>query len=125
MSYQDGRDDATAEDIRRRQWKEKWPHYIRVHHATFIAGSVANGISLNRLMDELGSSAFASTEANAAAGDGNTNPRMSLRRQPHARLSGPGYAWLQREFKAALARHGRLPDADLTRLDWPTIPPPA
>ena len=43
----------------------------------------------------------------------NTGPPIPNARplpRPHARLSGPGYAWLQREFEAALARYGRLPD---------------
>ena len=44
-AYVDGRDDATPEDIALRPWKAEWPHYIRVHNAEFIAGTVANGIS--------------------------------------------------------------------------------
>jgi hypothetical protein len=41
-----GRDDATHEDVERRAWKARGPHYIRVHHAEFVAGSMANGVSL-------------------------------------------------------------------------------
>jgi hypothetical protein len=123
MTHQPGRDDATPEDIEKREWKDQWPHYIRVHHAEFIAGTLANGVSLNRLMDTLGSDAFASTQDNAAAGDGNTNPRQSLKQQAQVRLSAQGFAWLQREFETALSRHGRLPEADLARLDWPNLPP--
>ncbi|MGB7748662.1 MAG: hypothetical protein WBN75_15410 [Verrucomicrobiia bacterium] len=70
-------------------------------------------------MDTLGSDAFASTQDNAAAGDGNTNPRLSLKQQAQVRLSAQGFGWLQREFEATLSRHGRLPEADLSRLDWP------
>lgn len=55
MRHQKGRDDATQGDIAKRQWKAQWPHYIRVHHGEFVAGTLANGISLNRLMDALGS----------------------------------------------------------------------
>ena len=122
MTHQPGRDDATTEDIDKREWKDQWPHYIRVHHAEFIAGTLANGISLNRLMNTLGSDAFASTQDNAAAGDGNTNPRLSLKQQAQVRLSAQGFAWMQNEFAAALSRHGRLPEADLARLDWPNLP---
>lgn len=122
MTHQPGRDDATPEDIEKREWKDQWPHYIRVHHAEFIAGTLANGISLNRLMDTLGSDAFASTQDHAAAGDGNTNPRQSLKQQAQVRLSAQGFGWLQSEFETALTRHGRLPEADLARLDWPNLP---
>jgi hypothetical protein len=119
MTHQPGRDDATPEDIEKREWKDQCPHYIRVHHAEFIAGTLANGVSLNRLMDMLGSDAFASTQANTVAGVGNINPRLSLKQQAQVRLSAQGFGWLQREFEAALSRHGRLPEADLSRLDWP------
>lgn len=122
MAHQPGRDDATEADIQKRDWKSRWPHYVRVHSGEFIAGPLTNGISLSRLMDELGSEAFASTQDNAAAGVGNTDPRQSLKQQAQVRLSAQGYAWLQREFDAALGRHGRLPDTDLARLDWPAAP---
>jgi hypothetical protein len=122
MAHQPGRDDATKADIQRRDWKSRWPHYVRVHSGEFIAGTLTNGISLSRLMDELGSEAFASTQDNAAAGVGNTDPRQSLKQQAQVRLSAQGYAWLQREFEAALSRHGRIPDAELATLDWP-LPP--
>jgi len=66
MRHVPGRDDATPEDIARRPWKAKWPLYIRVHHAEFVAGTMANGVSLNELMGTLGPNSFATT---------NTNPR--------------------------------------------------
>jgi hypothetical protein len=72
-------------------------------------------------MDALGSDAFASTQDNAAAGVGNTNPQSSLRQQAAVKLSDRAYAWLQNEFEAALSRHGRIPEADLARLDWPGV----
>ena len=40
------RDDATEEDIKRRDWRERWSRYIRVHNAEFVAGTMAEGISL-------------------------------------------------------------------------------
>ena len=59
MAYREGRDDATKAEIRERPWKERWPHYIRVHHAEFVDGSMGNGISLNELMGMLGADSFA------------------------------------------------------------------
>ena len=56
----------------------KWPRYIRVHHAEFVAGTMENGISLNELMDTLGTDSFVPTQRNAAQGQGkNTNPRRA------------------------------------------------
>ena len=123
MNHQPGRDDATPEDIVRRGWKKDWPYYIRVRNAEFIAGTLSNGISLNRLMDALGSDAFVRTQDNTTAGVGNFDPRQSLKQQPQVKLSAQGYAWLQHEFETALSRYGRLPKADLARLDWPNLPP--
>lgn len=38
LSHVEGRDDATPAELRLRAWKEKWPHYVRVHNAEFIGG---------------------------------------------------------------------------------------
>ena len=122
LAHNPGRDDATEEDIRKRPWKTQWPHYIRVHHGEFIAGTIGNGVSLNRLMETLGADSFESTQRNRSNGFGNTNPRTSLRQQPSVKLTPVSYAWLHREFEAAVDRNGRSPDADLARLDWPTLP---
>lgn len=124
LAYVDGRDDATADDIAIRPWKDEWPHYIRVHDAEFVAGEISNGIRLSTLMNELKSDSFGSTQENAAAGSGNTNPRMALRQQPAVRLSSEGLAWMNDHFDAALALHGWLAAADIAELDWPTAGSP-
>jgi hypothetical protein len=77
-----GRDDATPEDIARRGWKATWSRYIRVHHAEFVAGTMANGVSLNELMGALGTNSFSPTQRNASRGEGNTDGQafvLSLR----------------------------------------------
>jgi hypothetical protein len=122
MRHQPGRDDATPQDLALRPWKSKWPHYVRVHHAEFVAGGLSNGVSLNGLMEALGADAFRSTQQNAAAGVGNTNPRSSLRRQPGVELSPDGLAWMNERLERAFAEHGKLPAVDLATLDWPEIP---
>ena len=53
MRHVPGRDDATPADIKRRSWRKTSPHYIRVHHAQFVAGTMENGVSLYKLMDSL------------------------------------------------------------------------
>ncbi len=120
MEHDPQRDDATAAEIELRPFKEKWPHYIRVHHPEFVAGSMANGISLNALMDTLGQDAFAATQENARQGHGkNTNPRKAYMRQPAVRLSPEGLALLNSQLETAFAGHGRIPQDELDKLDWP------
>lgn len=118
-----GRDDATPADIALRSWKASWPHYIRVHQAEFVAGSLGNGVSLNELMDALGLDSFASTQRNAAKGQGNVDPRRAYRQQPAVGLSPQGLAWLSDRLETAFATHGKIPAADLATLDWPEPPP--
>jgi hypothetical protein len=121
LQHHDGRDDATPPDIERRPWKEKWPHYVRVHHPEFVAGTLENGISLSELMDALGSNAFETTKRNAAEGSGNTNPRKALMQQPAVELSAEGLAWLNAKLEAAFARFGKVPAVELSELDQPSL----
>ena len=122
VAYREGRDDATKAEIRERPWKERWPHYIRVHHAEFVNGSMGNGVSLNELMGTLGADSFATTQENRALGKGNTNPRLAYSQQPDVRLSAEGLSrlseWLQEAFEA----HGKVSQESLDKLDWPNAP---
>ena len=122
MKHKPGEDDATEEDIQKRDWKSSYPHYIRVHHGQFIAGEMRNGISLREMMDTLDADSFASTQRNAAKGEGNTNPRRSLRRQPAIRLSEDAFRWLTERLEAAFEEHGMITQAELDSLDWPPAP---
>ena len=117
MKYKPGRDDAMEEDV-----ENRYPHYIRVHHGQFIAGAMGNGISLKNLMDTLGSDSFASTQRNAAKGEGNTNPQLSLRQQAAVRLSDQGVQWITERLEAAFEEHGMITQAELDSLDWPPAP---
>lgn len=121
MRHQPGRDDATPSDIALRPWKEKWPRYIRVHHAEFVAGRMENGVSLNELMDTLGADSFASTRRNALRGKGNTDPRKAYRQQA-VELSADGFSWLGERLQAAFDIHGKVALEALDQLDWPTLP---
>jgi hypothetical protein len=119
LAYVDGRDDASSAELAARPWKAQWPHYVRVHHAEFVAGRLSNGVSLRALIDALGTDAFASTQARAARGESGINPRMSVRQQPAVRLSSEGAAWLSAQLDKAFFLHGRVPTDDLAELDWP------
>lgn len=121
MAYKKGRDDATPADIERRKWKENYPRYIRVHSAEFLAGTMANGISLNELMDTLREDSFVPTQENAAKGTGNTNPRLSCSRQPAVRLSPEGRMWLEERLQKAFEVHGTISPKTVDKLDWPKL----
>jgi len=117
--HRDGQDDATPQDIALRPFKERWPHYVRVHHGQFVAGTLGNGVSLAELMDTLGTDAFASTRANAATGHGNTDPRRAFRQQPQVRLTSEAAAWITARLEEAFRLHGTVPAEALEQLDWP------
>ena len=116
MAYVDGRDDASAADIAQRPWRSDWSRYIRVHHAEFVAGTMANGISLNALMDELGADAFAATQRNAVRKEGNTNPRRAYLQAADVELSVQGLAWLRDRLQAAFDAHGTVPNGVLAAI---------
>lgn len=83
---------------------------------------MANGVSLNALMDALGHNAFISTQRNHALGQGNTNPYNAYRQQAAVQLSLQGQEWLTKRLQNALEWHGRLPQEELDKLGWPTLP---
>ena len=122
LKHEAGRDDATPADMERRPWKARWPRYIRVHHAEFVAGAMQNGVSLAELMDTLGSDSFAPTQRNATSGQGNTNPRRSIMQKPAVELSNEGFEWLNARLQTAFDVHGQLPRHVLRELDWPEVP---
>ena len=128
IEYQEGRDDATEADIafqkgdHKRDWKLKWPHYVRVSNAKFVAGSMKNGVSLRDLMRDLGHACFASTQRNHNDMKGNTNPRFALRQQPAVELTPEGYAWLIQRLENAFDQHGSISAAEMAQLDWPDVP---
>ena len=121
MAHDDDRDTATPEEIRKRKRKKDFPAYIRVHHAEFLAGTLENCVSLYQLMNDLDSDSFASTQGNAARGDGNTNPRRAYMQQPAVQLSDRGFDWLEDRLQEAFEIHGKLPQHELDKLDWSEI----
>jgi hypothetical protein len=116
-AYVEGRDDATAEDVARRPWLERWPHFIRVRGMEFVDGALGDGVSLAELMDELGAYAFGPTAENADRGVGNVDPRQSIRQAAAIRLSEAGTSWLEEELEAAFRRCGKVRAEDLRELD--------
>jgi hypothetical protein len=121
LQYREGHDDATLADIKLRNWKAKWSRYIRVHDAKFVNGDLANGVSLNELMDELGSDAFASTQRHALEGKGNTNPRTAFSQQAQVELTSEAISWLEGRLQRCFDRDGKISPDELAMLDWPKI----
>ena len=121
IKHDPDRDNASPEDIALRPWKEKWPRYIRLHQAEFVAGTMANGVSLNELMEALESDSFTPTQRNAARGAGNTDPRRAYMQQAAVELSSQGLLWLGERLQEAFAEHGKVPQDTLDQLDWPAL----
>ena len=117
-----GRDDASAEDIRRISWKANWPHYIRVRDPEFVAGTMENAVSLNELIEQFGANSFVSTARNRKRGSGNTNPRQALRQKAHIPLTLRAANWLNAAFEEALTKHGRIGVSQLEKFYWPPLP---
>lgn len=117
-AHVEGRDEASPAELAARPWKADWSYYIRVHDAEFVAGSLANGVPLSRLMDALGPNAFRSTQRNHLARRGNTNPRRAYMQQPAVELTPEAMMWLNTQLERALARHGRVPAATLDEIGW-------
>jgi hypothetical protein len=116
MAYEEGRDDASPEDVARRPWLARWSHFIRVRDAEFVDGVLGNGASLNELMDELGPYAFGPTAENAERGRGNVDPRKSIRQAAAIRLAPAGLDWLNDALEFAFREYGKLPSSDLRDL---------
>jgi hypothetical protein len=112
---------AAPADIRRRPWKRKWPHYVRVHGAEFIAGPLANGVALTDLMDELGGNALPVPRQTPDSGSGTRIRAPHSDSSQSVRLSREGLFWLDERFVAAVERAGRIPKAALDQLDWPKV----
>lgn len=117
-----GRDDATPEDIELRPFKATWPRYVRVSSAEFVAGPMSNGVSLNELMDALGSDSFLPTQRNAQRGEGNTDPRRAYMQQAAVELTNEARGWLADRPQLAFDQRGTVPQDTLDKLDWPTLP---
>ena len=130
LKHVEGRDEASQEEIKHRTWKAEWPIYVRVHHAEFVAGTLNNGIKLSALMDQLKSNSFISTQENAQAGIGNSDPRSACRQKAAMPLTKEAFHWLNDRLEQAFVKQGKLTPAELETLDWPattfqTVPLPA
>jgi len=116
-----GRDDASENDKELRDWKKRWPHYIRVDDAEFVGGTLSNSVSLNELMATLGPDSFVSTQQNARQKLGNINPRRAYLQQGAVHLTDQSFKWLTAELERAFVEHGKLSPSELAKLDRPKV----
>jgi hypothetical protein len=120
--HRPGRDDATPVDIELRPWKERWPCYIRVRKAEFLDGTMTDGVSLNELMNELGSDTWETTRQKAAlTGRKDIDPRKSLPQQTQLELTVRAIGLLNRKLEQCFVQSGKITAARLTELDWPQV----
>jgi hypothetical protein len=61
------RDDASEAELQLRPWRVRWPHYIRVHDAEFLAATLADGVSLRDVWEFPVTEAYARTWASSRA----------------------------------------------------------
>lgn len=122
LAHVDGRDDASMAEIGVRPWKERWPHYVRNHHLEYLDGAVGDGLSLRALMQELGAETFASTQRNARAGEGNTDPRRAYGQQAAVELTAQAQRLLDARLDDRFAASGTIPHDVLDGLEWPEPP---
>ena len=117
--YEEGKDDATDDEVERHDWKSVYSRYVRLHSTEYVAGSLENGVSLYEMMYELASDSFASTKRNAARGEGNTNPRRAYGQLAATELACEGSLWLNNRLETAFEKHGKIPLGELKGLMEP------
>lgn len=124
LAHRETVDDASSEDLLLRPWKRDFPHYVRLHHAEFVAGTLENGVSLNAAIKALGADVFVTTQEaveQKRRTKEDINPKRSLRQKPAIRLTPEAHAWINTQLDERFARHGQIPPAVLETLDWPAL----
>ena len=119
LHHRRGLDDATAGDIKKRDWKEHWSHYIRVRDVQFINGTLADGVSLQEMMNELKHLSFATTKARYLRGERKINPRTTYARQAQVELTPEAIVWLNDQLDRRFEMHGRISQKVLKNLIQP------
>ena len=122
LKHVDDRDSATENEIKVRDWKVDYPHYIRLYKGKFLAGTLQNGISLYEMMDELKHESFVSTQKNYDKGSGNTLPQKALMQKPDVKLTTKAHRWILQRLETNFEKYGTIPDVEIEKLDKPDIP---
>jgi len=108
IGFVDGRDGATDFEIEQRDWKSKWPIYLRVSNPTFIDGTMADCVLLYDLIKALDYESFSSTKKRYENGERNINPYNSLSQQAYVKLTHSAVEWFEPRFQEGLNRIGSV-----------------
>jgi hypothetical protein len=106
--HRDEEDVATKEEIEARPWKSRYKNYIRVHDGHFVDAELGEGISMAEMLSALGADAWRSTQENALARRGNTDPFLSYLRKPGMQLTDVSRAWIDQRLRRLLRKHGEV-----------------
>ena len=108
LKYTEGRDIASEQEIIERQWKARWPIYLRVIEPVFINGTMKDGIFLSELIQKFDYDSFPSTRQRFDNGEKNIKPTKSLMRKPYVKLTPNSAAWLEQRFEEILSNIGQV-----------------
>ncbi len=114
-----GTDDENPEDLAENDWRISYPHRTRVQSAEFVAGTLANGVSLNELMKSNGHNSFASTKRNFERRAGNRDPHRAYLQQARVQLAPEGHMWLEERLQEAFKTYGKVSQHELDEIGWP------
>jgi HKD family nuclease len=109
MAFVEGFDTATVADwsVPNRDWKEDWPFRTRFRNSEFIEGTIADGVSLDRVMRIFGNDAFV-TSQEAAKLDPTFKPQKSVRQHPYVRLTYEAAQWVNAQLDLRFAALGTI-----------------
>lgn len=118
--YKEGRDRASAQEMSERDWKKKWPIYLRIKHAIFINATLSDCIFLSELMTKFEHNSFPSTRDRYDNGEIDIKPTKSLMRKAYIKLTPESALWLEHEFQESLKTFGRVRDSFIKKLPQST-----
>ena len=120
LKFKEGRDIASDIEKQEREWKKKWPAYLRVVEPIFLNGNMVDGILLSDLMNKFEYDSFPSTRSRYENGEKNIEARKSLMRKAYVRITNNAAIWLDQQFNDALQITGEVPDSFLKKLPQTT-----
>lgn len=116
LKHKHNRDEASADDILKVDWKQKYPYYIRVRDTQFIDSTMSNCPGLNQLIKNLDIDSFASIQKRNNNGEKNIKIKNSLRQKADVRLSEISAEWVEKRFQEAVKLHNSVPQPFLDAL---------
>ncbi|MCG9971163.1 phospholipase D family protein [Christiangramia crocea] len=120
LKFKEGRDIASDIEKHEREWKKKWPVYLRVENPIFLNGTMSDGILLSDLMEKFEYDSFPSTRKRYDNGERDIEVKRSLMRKAYTRITHNSANWLDQQFEDALQITGKVPGSFLKKLPQTT-----